>query len=156
MQQMTASRAKQNFGDLLDAIAKGPVAIERHGRLRAIVCTPESFQDQGGSQPERVLAERRAARAAQELVEKDRLIRHQKLALELVLMPTTQREASIARARAEVARWRRERLCSEDYAQRWEALLALPLADLARALGDDALEEGRALRQNSPWIAAPA
>lgn len=150
MQQMSASHAKQNFGELLEAVAHGPVAIERHKRTKAIVCSPEAFQDR--SDRDHRLAERRAARAAQALVEKDRLIRHQRLAIELLLMPKARREALITQARQEVARWRRERLCSEDYIERWERLLALPMDELARAMASDALEEGSALRQNSPWL----
>lgn len=152
MHQMTASHAKQNFGELLEALAQGPVAIERHKKVKAIVCSPEAFNarpDQG-----LVLAERRAARAAQRLVEKDRLIKHQQRAIELLLMPEDQRSAAIERARAEVARWRRDRLCSPDYADRWDDLLARPIAELARAMGSESLDWGAALRQNSPWPAA--
>lgn len=44
------------------------------------------------------LAERRAARAAQALVDKDRLIRHQRVAIELLLLPKLGREKLLARA----------------------------------------------------------
>ena len=103
---MTASRAKQNFGALLEAVSKGPVAIERHKSIKAIVCSPETFHGtmEGYSSPGRALEDRRAARAAQQLVEKNRLIKHQKLAIDLLLMPEAQREELIARARAEVLR----------------------------------------------------
>lgn len=165
MQQMTASHAKQNFGELLDALAHGPVAIERHKKVKAIVCSPEAFKAQivggvGGageavqeSMPPggQLLAERRAARAAQLLVDKERLIKHQRVAIELLLMPEAKQRALIEQARAEVARWRRERLCSPDYADRWDELLARPVADLARAMASESLEWGVALRQNSPW-----
>ncbi len=67
-------------------------------------------------------------------------------------MPQPQREALIARARAEVERWRRERLCSEDYIARWDALLGLPVEALASAMACESLEWGTALRQNSPWL----
>ena len=88
MQQMTASRAKQNFGALLEAVSKGPVAIERHKSIKVIVCSPETFHAtmEGYSSPGRALEDRRAARAAQQLVEKNRLIKHQKLAIDLLLM----------------------------------------------------------------------
>lgn len=151
---MTSSHAKQNFGELLDAAVRGPVAIERHKKVKAIVCSPEVFDARVDRNS--LLAERRAARAGQALVEKDRLIKHQRLAIELLLMPPADREALISRARQEVARWRSERLCSPDYSDRWEALLSLPVADLARAMGSDALEWGAALRQNSPWHVASA
>lgn len=152
MQRMTATRAKQNFGELMDALARGPVAIERHGKVRAILCTPDAFAERSGNDGD--LAERRSARAAQQLVDKRRLIKHQKLALDLLLMPGSRQRKTIARARAEVARWRHERLCSPDYADRWDALLDLSVRELARAMGDESLDWGRALRQNSPWRAA--
>lgn len=100
---------------------------------------------------EQQLAERRAARADQALLEKDRLIRHQRQAIELLLMSPEQCEDLIVQARLQVDRWRRERLCSADYIERWEQLLALPVTELARAMGSDTLEWGNALRQNSPW-----
>ena len=153
MKQITASRAKQNFGELLEALAKGPVAIERHKTIKAIVCSPETFHGtlEGHSSPGRILEDRRAARAAQQLVEKTRLIKHQKLAIALLLMPETKREELIARARAEVLRWRRDRLCSTDYADRWDDLLGRSIGDLAQAMCSETLEWGAALRQNSPW-----
>ena len=154
MKQMSSTQAKQNFGELLEALARGPVAVERHGKVKAIVCSPEDFgqrADARSASTDRALAARRAARAAQQLVEKDRLIRHQKLAIELLLAPRAVRSALLRRARAEVARWRRDRLCSPDYADRWDALLDRPIEDLARAMSSDTLEEGTALRQNSPW-----
>ena len=149
MHQITASHAKQKFGELLEALAQGPVAIERHKKIKAIVCAPEAFQ--ALSSEASILAERRAARAAQRLVEKDRLIRHQKLAIDLLLMPKDRRDALIQRALAEVARWRRERLCSADYADRWEDLLLRPVEELAQAMASESLDWGTALRQNSPW-----
>ena len=151
MQKMTASRAKQNFGELLEALALGPVAIERHRKVKAIVCAPEAFRDQSG--PAAVLSERRAARAAQLLLEKDRLIKHQRLAIELLVMPRAQSQELIRRARTEVAKWRLNRLCSSDYSDRWEELLKKPVAELALAMGSDTLDWGPALRQNSPWYA---
>ena len=149
MQQMTASRAKQNFGELLDLIAQRPVAIERHKKVKAIVCSPDAFKAQAAAG--QVLAERRAARMGQLLVDKDRLIKHQKLAIDLLLMPAAERVGLIQRARAEVARWRLNRLCSPDYSDRWDDLLNLPVEGLAQAMGSEEMGLGRALRQNSPW-----
>lgn len=153
MEKMTASRAKQNFGELLEAIAKGPVAIERHKSIKAIVCSPENFHGTAGgfSSSSRALEDRRAARSAQQLVEKNRLIKHQKLAIDLLLMPEGKREELIARAREEVLRWRRDRLCSTDYADRWNDLLGCSVGDLVHAMCSETLEWGSALRQNSPW-----
>ncbi len=149
MQHMTSSQAKQNFGELLDAAAHEPVAIERHRKVKAIVCSPEAFQAQVGQ--DRRLAERRSARAEQALTEKDRLIKHQSLAIQLLLMPDADRQVLIERARREVERWRRERLCSLDYIERWEALLKRSVNELAQSMGSETLEWGTALRQNSPW-----
>lgn len=146
---MTSSHAKQNFGELLDALANGPVAIERHKKVKAIVCSPDAFMGRAGSG--RVLDERQEARAAQMLVDKDRLIKHQQLAVDLLLMPEAESMQLIGCARDEVARWKRDRLCSSDYADRWEELLGLPVQDLARSLGSDLMGWGTALRQNSPW-----
>jgi PHD/YefM family antitoxin component YafN of YafNO toxin-antitoxin module len=153
MEKMTASHAKQNFGELLDALARGPVAIERHKSIKAVICSPETFHGTVGdvSSPSQALAERRAARTAQHLVEKNRLIKHQKLAIDLLLMPQDKREELVLRARAEVSRWRRDRLCSTDYADRWDDLLGYSVGDLARAMCSETLEWGAALRQNSPW-----
>jgi PHD/YefM family antitoxin component YafN of YafNO toxin-antitoxin module len=151
MKQMSSTHAKQNFGELLEALARGPVAVERHGKVKAIVCSPEAFGQRADAG--KVLEARRAARAAQQLVEMDRLVLHQRLAIELLLMPKTKRTALVRRARGEVARWRRDRLCTPDYADRWEALLERPVEDLARTMSSQALEEGTALRQNSPWPA---
>ena len=153
MERMTSSRAKQNFGGLLEAAAKGPVAIERHKSIKAVVCSPELFRArvEGLSLPERALEDRRAARVAQQLVEKNRLIKHQKLAIELLLMPETKRQDLIARARSEVLRWRRDRLCSKDYADRWDELLGRSVGDMSKIMCSETLEWGSALRQNSPW-----
>lgn len=153
MKQITSSAAKQNFGELLEAAAQAPVAIERHKKVRAIVCSPEAFQLRTGQATQ--LADRRAARAAQALVEKDRLIRHQRLAIHLLLAPRAEQHALIERAREEVARWRRDHLCSADYSDRWDALLKLPVKELARAMASESLDWGTALRQNSPWQGVP-
>ncbi len=149
---MTASRAKQNFGALLEAVAKGPVAIERHKSIKAIVCSPGLFRAvEGHSSSERHLEHRRAARAAQQLVEKNRLIKHQKLAIDLLQMPETKRSELIALARAEVLKWRRDRLCSTDYADWWDDLLGRSTGDLVQAMCSETFEWAAALRQNSPW-----
>lgn len=150
---MTSSRAKQNFGELLEAAAKGPVGIERHKSIKAVVCSPDLFQARVGgfSLPDRALEDRRAARVAQQLVEKNRLIKHQKLAIELLLMPEVQRQDLIERARSEVQRWRSDRLCSTDYADRWDELLSRSVGDMVKGMCSETLAWGAALRQNSPW-----
>jgi hypothetical protein len=124
----------------------------RH-EVKAIPASPVVF-DRGAAQAS-ALAERRAARDVQALVDKERLIRHQDIATGRLVLPAKESERLIDRAREEVARWRRERLCTPDYSDRWEALLQLPLPQLARAMADPQLEWGPALRQNSPWLVAP-
>lgn len=149
MKQMTSSAAKQHFGELLSAAALEPVAIERHQKIRAIVCSPEVFARR--SNADTALAERRAARAAQLLVDKNRLIRHQRLAVRLLLASGAEQKAMLGSARQEVARWEHEHLCSQDYIAAWKRLLDLPVKELADAMSREDLEWGAALRQNSPW-----
>lgn len=154
MEQFSSTRAKQSFGELLKAAALGPVAIERHGKVQAIVAAPGYFTGVSAAQDEQ--AARRLARANQSVVEKDRLIRHQRIALDLVTLPADERDRMIEQALAVVQRWRQERLCSSDYIERWSALLKLPAVALAMAMVSDADGWGPALRQNSPWVGVHA
>ena len=66
-------------------------------------------------------------------------------------MPQADRVGLIQRARDLVAKWRSDRLCSSDYADRWDDLLNLPVEDLVRAMSSETMDWGTALRQNSPW-----
>jgi hypothetical protein len=100
------------------------------------------------------LAQRRAARASQALLEKDRLVKHQRIAIELLTLPKKEQQQLLRQARAVVARWRAEHLCSQDYMEKWESLLALPVPELAKAMSSDLEGWGAALRQNSPWSGA--
>jgi prevent-host-death family protein len=51
MKRITATQAKQNFGELIEhAQREGPVAIERHGRVVAYVVSPEAYAA-GGAGP---------------------------------------------------------------------------------------------------------
>lgn len=149
MEQFSSTRAKQAFGELLEAASRGPVAIERHNRVKAIVAAPEFFS--GASRDEVRLAERRAARAAQTLLEKERLIKHQRIAIGLLTLPKKEQEKLVRRAQGVVARWRAEHLCSQDYIDRWHSLLGMPVRDMAIAMTSDLDGWGTALRQNSPW-----
>jgi PHD/YefM family antitoxin component YafN of YafNO toxin-antitoxin module len=149
MQKMAASEAKQRFRELIASLDAGPVAIERHNRPVAIVCSPASFAA-AMSAPDKLEA-RRAARAAQGLVERERLIKHQRWGIELLLSPRSVRSSFVEKARKEVARWRSDRLCSSDYADRWGELLELPIAELVLAMTSEQDPWGNALRQNSPW-----
>lgn len=149
MQQFTSSKAKQNFGELLKAIEQGPVAIERHNKVHAIVSTPGQFANQG-RQPD-IQAERKLARISQAMVEKDRLIKHHKIALGLLTLPPSQRKVLIDQAKSMVDRWRNDQLCSAEYIDRWSTILSLSPKDIAQAIVADNEGWGNALRQNSPW-----
>ncbi len=150
MHKMSSTQAKQAFGELLEAAAKGPVAIEKHRKVRAIFAAPEFFSAAG--QREVRLAERRAARATQALHEKDRLIKHHRIAIELLTLPKKAREALIDGSQSVVEQWRTDRLCSQDYIDKWSELLLLSPPDLAMAMTSDADGWSAALRQNSPWV----
>ena len=131
MKLFSSTQAKQSFGQLLEDAAKGPVAIERHGKVQAVVAAPRFFSADPGKADE--INERKLARLQQTLVEKNRLIRHQRIALDLATLPEVAREALINAARAEVARWKRDHLCSADYIERWTNILALSPAVMATA-----------------------
>jgi PHD/YefM family antitoxin component YafN of YafNO toxin-antitoxin module len=150
MRRFSSTQAKQSFGDLLRAAQDGPVAIERHRKVQAIVASPDRFAELDAQEARR--SARRLARAQQDLVERDRLIKHQQLAIDLLTQPASERSALIRRARAVVDQWRARGLCSVDYIDRWSRLLALPPRELAQALAGDADGWGTALRQNSPFI----
>jgi hypothetical protein len=66
--------------------------------------------------------------------------------------------ALVRRARANVDRWERERLCSDHYITRWRALLSGPVGRVGAGLLDLGDWED-ALLQNTPWsfaLGAPA
>jgi transcriptional regulator with XRE-family HTH domain len=76
--------------------------------------------------------------------------RHAALAARLLAMPASDAAALVARARARVARWERERLCSAHYIERWRGRLKGPVRAIARRLLErDAWTD--ALLQNTPW-----
>lgn len=149
MQQISATQAKQTFGHLLDASSHGPVAIEKHGKIRAIVASPEFFA--AASQQQAELAERKMVRLAQAMREQERLIKHQQIALNLVTLPPAKAKAWVREAQTVVAQWQADRLCSRDYIEQWQTLLQRPLPELAKAMVSDLDGWGPALRQNSPW-----
>lgn len=154
MQQFTSTRAKQCFGQILEAAASTPVAIEKHGKVKAIIASPEFFersQAAGEASASRIFA-----RMTQASVEKDRLIRHQRIALDLVLQPASATSALIQQAKSMVTRWRGEDLCSKDYIERWDEILNLPPRKMAETIVSDIDGWGAALRQNSPWVGVHA
>ena len=147
MDKVTASAAKQNFGQVLERAATAPVGIERHGKLVAALVPPHWL----GSAP--LLDERRRARDAQQRVEQGRLMAHQRIGIELLVHEARQKELLTA-ARSEVQRWAAQRLCSQDYIERWSEWLSLPVADMVERMCSDADGWGTAMRQNSPFAAA--
>ena len=150
MRRFTATEGRQSFGSSLRAAQDGPVAIESHGDVRAVVASPEWFVQTDAREARRMA--RRLARAQQDLLERDRLIKHQQLAIDLLTLPAPKRSALIRCARAVVEHWRMRGLCSADYIDRWSQLLALPPREVALAITGDAEGWGPALRQNSPFI----
>lgn len=154
MQKFTSTRAKQCFGQILDAAASAPVAIEKHGKVKAIVASPEFFERCQAACEES--ASRALARMTQASVEKDRLIRHQHIALDLALQPPSATSGLIQQARSMVNRWRDEGLCSKDYIERWDEILSLPPRKMAATIVSDIDGWGTALRQNSPWVGVHA
>ena len=147
MQTFTASQAKQNFGALLSQLAHSPVAIARHNKTVAVVMLPAAAQ----TLPD----PRMQARAVQQQLEQQRLMRHQQLAISLLCAPPAQQARRLQAAQAVVARWANEGLCSADYITRWQAWLALPIKQIAPLMCGDADGWGPAMRQNSPFTAMP-
>nr|WP_293249015.1 hypothetical protein [Panacagrimonas sp.] len=143
MQTLSASEVKQRFGEILAAVAHKPVAIQRHGRTIALLV--DSSHAAPGNW------EQRLARADQAAVEHARLVKHFRIALELV--SDRKRAAQlVAAARVEVERWRDKGLCSPDYIDRWSSLLRLDPKRLAVDMCGDLDGWGTAMRQNSPWV----
>lgn len=147
MNKVTASAAKQNFGQLLERAAAAPVGIERHGKLVAALVPPQ-WLERG-----QLLDERRLARDMQQRVEQNRLMAHQRIGIDLLTRKDHQKQL-LGAARREVQRWEAQHLCSQDYIDRWSEWLALPTADLVERMCSDADGWGTAMRQNSPFAAA--
>jgi antitoxin (DNA-binding transcriptional repressor) of toxin-antitoxin stability system len=145
MDHVTASHAKQNFGDVIARAAHGPVGVERHRKLVAAVVPPHWLA------AHEAMDERRAARAAQQQVELARLVDHQRIGIELLCGSVAQQAKRIAAALKEVDRWESDGLCSADYISRWREWLALPLRRLVMQMCSDAAGWGPAMRQNSPF-----
>jgi len=145
MHKISATQAKQRFSEALDRAESEPVAIERHGRIVAMMVPPDYVSSD--------LSERRLARAQQEKIELDRLIRHQQIAIRLLTEKPERARKRVRDAIGVVDRWERESLCSQHFIGRWRELLSLPLASLAEQMCGDSDGWGKALRQNSPWAA---
>ena len=145
MNIVAASRAKQNFGEILALAAAAPQGIERHGRLVAALVPPDWLARQNG------LDERRVARAAQLQVDQQRLLAHQAIGIALLCSAAAEQRSQLARAAQQVDRWQAQQLCSADYIARWREWLALPLKQLVQRMCSDAAGWGSAMRQNSPF-----
>jgi hypothetical protein len=145
MDKITASDAKQGFGNVLARAAIAPVAIEKHGKIVAAMVPPEwlerSQQWDG----------RRQAREEQKKVEQNRLMAHQRVGIALLSRPEDERRRLLQAAKREVRRWQERSLCSQDYIDRWNQWLALPRAQLVERMCSDADGWGNAMRQNSPF-----
>jgi antitoxin (DNA-binding transcriptional repressor) of toxin-antitoxin stability system len=150
MNAVPASHVKQNFGEVLAQAARGPVGVERHRKLVAVLVPPDWIARHGAQD------ERRAARAAQRQLELQRLAAHQQVGIELLCASAAQRRERIAAARREVDRWEAHQLCSADYIARWRAWLQLPVPQLVQRMCSDAQGWGPAMRQNSPFAASVA
>ena len=146
MNTVAASRVKQNFGEILALAAFAPQGIERHGKLVAALVPPDWLARQSS------FDERRAARAAQQQVEKQRLMAHQASGIALLCATGAEQRSQLSRVMREVDRWQAEQLCSADYIARWREWLALPLKQLVQRMCSDADGWGNAMRQNSPFI----
>lgn len=95
---------------------------------------------------------RAAARLQQACIEQSRLMRHQRIALDLATFPHDAASQLIEQARQVVKRWKHEHLCSKDYIERWESILNLPPKEMSETIVSDMDGWGSALRQNSPWV----
>jgi transcriptional regulator with XRE-family HTH domain len=94
--------------------------------------------------------EKRLAREEDRTRRAERWRDHAVLAAHLLAAPRSEARQLIARARAVVDRWERDRLCSRHYISRWRALLAGPVDSVARALIEPS-DWTDALFQNTPW-----
>jgi len=144
-----ASQAKQNVVEILALAAFGSYRIENHGKLVAGLVLPDWLARQSN------LDERRAARAAQQQVEKQRLMTHQALGIALLCANDIEQRRLLQAAMREVDRWQAGQLCSADYIARWQQWLALPLKQLVQRMCSEAAGSGNAMRQNSPFIPIP-
>lgn len=151
---ISSTLAKQCFGQLLKASESAPVAIEKHGKVHSFMVSADYFArfavESNGQ------AARNLARMRQSVVEKDRLIRHQRIAFDLATLPVDQLEKLIDDAKAIVARWRAEQLCSSVYIEMWDRILSMKPVEMGQAMVSDDDGWGPSLRQNSPWVGVHA
>ncbi len=147
MKSISASEAKQNFGELLAEAAKAPLRIVRHGKAVAAV-VPAAWLEQHAAK----IDPRLAARAAQREKDRAREDKHRRIALALLTASARERKAMIKQAQQMVDRWQAEHLCSADYIEGWRVWLRLPTAELAKAMTSNDDAWAKPMRQNSPFL----
>ncbi len=147
MKSVSASEAKQNFGELLADAAKAPVRIVRHGKAVAAM-VPADWLEKHAAQVD----PRLAARAAQRQRDLAREDKHRRIALALLMASPRERKAMIEQAQNMVDRWQADQLCSQDYIKGWRAWLSLPALDLAKAMTSTDDAWAKPMRQNSPFV----
>jgi transcriptional regulator with XRE-family HTH domain len=99
--------------------------------------------------PSRSVDPRALARLEQELRRRDRREKHLRLAVRLNENDAAAADL-VAGAQERVALWRRNRLCSPFYIDRWSEVLALPPRQVVKAMMSFGDWED-AMLQNSPW-----
>ncbi len=147
MKSVSASEAKQNFGELLADAAKAPVRIVRHGKAVAAM-VPADWLEKHAAQVD----PRLAARAAQRQRDLAREDKHRRIALALLMASPKERKEMIEQAQNMVDRWQADQLCSQDYINVWRAWLSLPALELAKAMTSTDDAWAKPMRQNSPFV----
>lgn len=92
---------------------------------------------------------RQQVRLSHQKVEAGRLFAHAKVAK--MLQSAEEAPLVIQSAREQIAKWRAGHLCSQDFIDSWERLLANPVE--AAAVLEDSSPASARLRQNSPFAA---
>ena len=95
--------------------------------------------------------EREQAREEQLRTEQARLAAHERIGAQLAGSKERSEKLLMA-ARAEVQRWASLQLCTQDYIDRWNEWLALPVSELVARMCSDADGWGTAMLQNSPFV----
>ncbi len=131
---------------ILSGLERGKSKAVQSDTLDRILVALELRPQFGQSEHEHL---RGIARLEHEIELRDRRERHLRLAVDLGTDPIRAR-AKVARARKRVELWRRDKLCSPLYIERWTKLLALPPREMARRMSSLGEWEG-AMFQNSPW-----
>lgn len=138
-----AAKVSRTVVSRLEQGSPGPVQTDVLDRLfAALGAKPQLAADA-------VLEARRLARFEQQVRMEERRSRHLRLALRLAGDRASARRL-IGKAKDVVELWRRKRTCNALYIKRWSALLALPPAELAKAMATLG-EWENALLQNTPW-----